>query len=294
RDRHGAVGRCHGGSIVGYRAMLCMFPEQQRAYFWSINTDSETADHNRLDQLFIDALGIAAPAPAAPAAMADDIVDWDGVYVPAPNRMATFVWLDTVFGFIQVRREGAVLRLAPLQSSASLLTPVGATLFRGPDRTIASHALLTAADGTRVLSTGTQSYEWIPLPKLALLWASLIAGVLGLVWLLLSGLGRLLARRMPPSHPVFVPLLGILALLLPLPLFLRQSFLQLGDLTWASGLLAIVTATLPLTMLVGLVLQFRSPGSGVVARFDLLAMLAVVQWALVLAAWGLLPLRLWA
>lgn len=291
RDRHGAVGRCHGGNIVGYRAMLCMFPERQRAFFWSVNSDSETADYNRLDKRFVDALGVAAPA--ATAAMAGDIAGWEGVYVPAPNRMASFAWLDTVFGFVHVGKEGGALRLKPLQSPASVLTPVGAMLFRGPDRTIASHALLTADDGTRVLSTGLQTYARTSMFKLMLLWVSLAAGVLGLAWLLLSGLARLPARRMKPSHPVFVPLLGVVALLLPLPLFLRQSFLQLGDLTIASGLLAAVTAALPLTMAVGLILHIRRGGRGAVATFDMLAMIAVLQWTIVLAAWGLVPLRLW-
>ena len=294
RDRHGAVGRCHDGSILGYRAMLCLFPERQRAFFWSTNTDSESPEHRRrLDALFVEALAVAAPAPAAGAASAD-VDGWDGFYVPAPNRMATFAWLDTVFGFVHVRREGAALRLKPLQSPASLLTPVGGALFRAPDRTTASHVLLVAADGARVLTTGVQSYARIPTAKLVLLWLSLTAGVLGLAYLLLSGLARLLARRMAPSHPVFVPWLGIVALLLPLPLLLRQSFLQLGDLTLASALLAAVTAALPLAMTVGLIVRIRRGGRGAVAALDALAMLAVLQWTIVLAVWGLLPLRLWA
>ena len=73
-----------------------------------------------------------------------------------------------------------------------------------------------------------------------------------------------------------------------------QSFLQLGDLTLASALLAMVTAALPLAMRVGLGLYFRRRPAGAVAVLDGLAMLAVVQWALVLAAWELVPLRLWA
>ena len=294
RDRNGAVGRCHGGSVVGYRAMLCLFPEQQRAYFWSVNTDSETADHNRLDRLFVDALGIAKSVPEAAVAMTDATSEWNGVYIPAPNRMASFELLDRLFGFIRVRQESAGLRLVPLQSSASLLVPVGATLFRAPDRGIASHALLTAADGTRVISTGTQSFARFASWKLALLWASLAAGAIGLFWLLSSGIARLILRRLAPTHVIFVPVIGILMLLLPLPFFLRQSFLQLGDLTWASGLLAIVTALLPVAMLVGGILYFRRRPHGAIARIDLMAMLAVVQWAFVLAAWGLLPLRLWA
>lgn len=54
----------------------------------------------------------------------------------------------------------------------------------------------------------------------------------------------------------FVPFLAVMALLLPLPFFLRQSFLQLGDV-------------------------------------EVVAMLAVLQWMIVLAAWDLVPLRLW-
>ena len=203
RDRNGVVARWHGGSVVGYRAMLYLFPEQKRAFFWSANTDSETADHERINALLIQASGISAPAPASLGSAAVDLADWEGFYVPAPNRMSSFAWLDTVFGFVHVRREGAALRLKPWQSPASVLTPVGGMLLRAPDRTIASHALLMAADGKRVLSTGLQSYEHTSLVKLVPLWASLIAGLLGLAYLLVSGLGRVLVRRMTPAHPVF-------------------------------------------------------------------------------------------
>ena len=298
RDRHGAVGRCHDGSILGYRAMLCLFPRHKRAFFWSTNTDSESPEHRRrLDALFVKALAVATPAPDVPAAidaMPVGIDDWSGFYVPAPNRMASFAWIDTVFGFVHLRRDGNALRLKSLQSPAIALAPTGAMLFRAPDRTLASHALLMDADGRRVLSTGGQNYAQASTLNLVLLWLSLITGALGLAWLLLSGLARLLARRMTPSHPTFVPVLGVVALLLPLPLFLRQSFLQLGDLTLASGTLAAVTVALPLTMLVGLFLRIRGRQRGAVATLDVLAMLAVLQWTIVLAAWGLLPLRLWA
>lgn len=294
RDRHGAVGRCHDGSILGYRAMLCLFPERQRAYFWSVNTDSESPGHRRrLDALFVNALGVAAPAPAVPAAHVD-LDAWEGFYVPAPNRMASFAWIDTVSGFIRLRREGAGLRLKPAQSQAIMLVPMGGSLFRATDRTLASHALLTSAQGKRVISTGLQSYEQISLLKLAPLWASLVAGTLGLLWVLLSGLARALTGRLSQSHPLTVPLLGVLALLLPLPLLLTQSLLQLGDVTPGSVLLAVATAALPLTMVVGLGLYFRHRRKGKVAMLDALAIGSVLQWALVLAAWGLLPLRLWA
>ena len=67
RDRHGAVGFCHSGNIVGFRAMLCMYPEAQKAYFMSINSDSETAQYARFDELMTRALGVVHPvAPVYP------------------------------------------------------------------------------------------------------------------------------------------------------------------------------------------------------------------------------------
>lgn len=297
RDRHGVVGRCHGGSTIGYRAMFCLFPEQRRAFFLSINTDSETADYGVLDRRLIEALDIAAPVsspppPAAPAGAA--AAGWDGFYVPAPNRFASLAWVDTTFNFVHLKQQGAALRLKPGLSPSVRLAPAGERLFRAPERVWPSHALLRAPDGTRTLSTGSQSYDRIPTFKLAALWLSLVLGLLGVSYLLVAGIARLSMRRLKVSQPVFLPFLGVSALWLPLPLFLRQSFLQMGDLTPASGLLAAATAALPLSMLAGLGIHLRRRPAGRMALIDVLAMSAVLQWTLVLAAWGLLPVRLWA
>ncbi|KIQ96083.1 FmtA-like protein [Lysobacter sp. A03] len=78
--------------------------------------------------------------------------------------------------------------------------------------------------------------------------------------------------------------------MLPVPLFLRQSFLQLGDPTTASIVLAVVTAALPLAMLFGLGVHAQAPRP---RALDAAALLAVLQWILVLAAWGLMPMRMW-
>lgn len=293
RDRHNVVGRCHDGNVLGYHAMLCLFPEHKRAFFVSINTDSETADYGRIDALLIKALKIPAPTRLTPPKPTEVTADWEGFYVPAPNRIDSFAWLDTVFGFVHVRRRGSALQLRSLQSEPKLLEPAGGLLFRALDRARASHALLISTDGVRILSTGTRSFERSSMGKLVLLWASLLAGAFGLIYLLLSGLIRLLSRRMTASHPAFLPLLSVLALVLPVPLFYWQSFLQLGDLTPASALLAVVTAALPLAMLAGLILQVRRRRDGGAAVMDSLAMFAVLQFAMVLGAWGLLPLRLW-
>lgn len=294
RDRHGVFGHCHGGSTIGYRAMLCVFPQQQRAFFHTTNTDSETADAGALDRRLIQALGLPAPTLAAMRRSALSLPAWEGYYVPAPNRFASFAWLDTTLGFVRLRREGDGLRLLPFQGQPTALTPLGGALFRAEGRTQASHALLAAADGAQVLTTGTQSYQRIALWKLLALWASLAAGGLGLLWLMLGGSLRAALRRLRRRDPVFAPWLATLALLLPLPFIYRQSFLQLGDLTFGSGLLTAVACALPVALLFGLWRHLRLRPAGIVAALDAVAMLALLQWTLVLAAWGLWPLRLWA
>lgn len=297
RDRHGATGLCHGGSTVGFRAMLCVFPQQQRGFFLAVNADNETADYGALDRRLIQALALPAPAPAPapmrPARLA--LAEWEGYYVPSPNRMASFAWLDTTFGYVRVRRDGAGLRLTPLQGRQSELIPLGGALLRASDRIQASHALVIASDGARVIATGTQSYERIARWKLLALWASLVAGGAGLLWLLARGLIGAARRRLRIGDPLFAPWLAILGLSLPLPWLYRQSFLQLGDLTVGSALLTAVTALLPAALLLGLWRYRRQRAAASRAStVDALAMAALLQWTAVLAAWGLWPVRLWA
>jgi len=293
RDRHGVVGRCHGGDGIGYVAMLCLYPQQQRAWFYSVNTDSEDADYDLIDRQLIRALGVEAPAPDAPAAASIDPAAWAGWYVPAPNRFAQFAYLDTLFGVARLQVAADGVSFAPLQSPTVALAPAGGALYRAPDRVWPSHVLLAPADAARAISRGTQSYRQVSLRELAPLWLSLAGGVLGVLHVLIAGTARAITRRLRVAQPLFIPWLAVLALALPVPLFLRQSFLQLGDLTAASALLAAATAALPVALAFGLYRHLRQRPRGAWAWADLLAMLAIGQWTLVLAAWGLLPLRLW-
>lgn len=293
RDRHGVVGWCHPGTTIGFRARLCVYPDQGKAFFVAINTDSETADYDRLDARLIRALDVQPVAPLSVGTAPANMADWEGIYVPAPNAMASFAWLDRVFNFVNVRWDGTRLHVKPFQSAERVLIPKGGLLFQATDRTTPSHVLLTAPGGARVLSDGLHSYERASLVTMVALWASLAAGLAGLIWIVVTGLGRLLIGRLKPSGPMFVPLLAVIALLLPLPFFFRQSFLQLGDVTTASVLLAVVTGALPIAMIVGLVLLFRRRCKGAIHVLDATALLGVLQWTIVLAAWKLVPLRLW-
>lgn len=113
-----------------------------------------------------------------------DLAAREGFYVPSPNRFASFAWLDTVLGFVQLRSNGPDLELKPLQSPAVTLQPAGAHLFKAAERVTASHALLTSVDGKRTISTGMQTYHQVSLLMLLPLWTSLIASVQGCVHIL--------------------------------------------------------------------------------------------------------------
>ena len=70
--------------------------------------------------------------------------------------------------------------------------------------------------------------------------------------------------------------------------------MALGDLTFASGLLAAVTLLLPIGMLLTVLLAKKTWKT---TRMDLLngaAAALVLQWCVVLGATGMLPFRLWA
>ena len=292
RDRHGAVGSCHGGDTVGFRAMVCAFPAHRRAFFIAFNADVEGADYTRIRGLLVDALGVATPSPAASAQPAGDLDAWSGLYIPSPNRFASFAYLDRLFGVRHVAWKDGALQVRPMQGTSLRLESMGGRLFRQSERVLPSHALLVGDDGARVLVDDQQTLARVAAVPFALLWASLVIGVLGTAYVLIVGAWRLLRRRPWRTDALRLPWAGTAALLLPVPLFLRQPFLQFGDPTMASMLLAAVTALLPIAMLVGLHRMRQSPRSRQ-RIIDGIALLAVLQWCAVLATWGLLPLRTW-
>ena len=295
RDRHGVIGYCHGGNIVGFAAMLCFFPDQGKGFAYSVNTDSEIANYGRLDAQFIDALAIEPASPPPTIAPAADTMDWEGWYGLSPNRFQAFEYLDRLFGSVRLTAAGNDLELSSLQSDARQLRPTGHREYSAHDRTTTSHILLRGDRGEYLVSDGFQTFEKVHPLYLAAHWSSLLLGLAGLAWLLIAGLVSLLRdgttfiRR--PIAPAFA---SILLLLAPVPLFFMQSFMALGDPTPASLVLAGVTLLLPLGVLATLWLS-RSPGqAGIAAWVHRVAALCLLQWCLVLAFNGMLPFRLWA
>jgi CubicO group peptidase (beta-lactamase class C family) len=295
RDRHGVLGYCHGGNIVGFVAMLCIFPDEHKAFAYSINTDSETANYGRFDKLFIETLKVTEAQPPQTANPSSDLGKWHGRYVLSPNRFQMFEYLDSVFGAIKVSVDDGFLALVSLQQDTRLLRPVGDYLFSASDRTTTSHALFRGKQGEYLVSDGFRTYEKVSTAYLAAHWTSLFLGLAGLVWTLLAGSISLFRYRSDvfrrPEGPALVSSALMFA---PIPFFLTQSFMALGDLTMASALLALVTLLLPVGMLSTLHLAMKSRSESRINLLHGLAAAFVLQWCGVLVVSGMLPFRLWA
>jgi CubicO group peptidase (beta-lactamase class C family) len=294
RDRHGVVGYCHGGNVVGFVAMLCIFPEEHKAFAYSVNTDSETADYGRLERLFVGALQIDNAAPPQTVSLVSDISQWHGRYVLNPNRFQMFKYLDTVFGAINISAAGDMLSMTALQQGPRQLRPTGIRIYSASNRTTSSHVLLRGDAGEYLISDGFRTYEKVSSMYLLAHWVSVFLGLIGMAWLLLAGAMSLIRYRSDairrPEAPAFI---AIALLFLPIPFFMTQSFMALGDFTLASALLAAVTLLLPLGMFVTVLLANKTCNGSRINRLHGLSAVFVLQWCAVLIAAGMLPLRLW-
>jgi len=293
RDRHGVPGHCHSGSMVGFNAVFCLYPDQGKAFFLSMNADSEAADLTGMEAELARALGLATAADPPAGSPAPALADWSGTYVPAPARFETMAYMDRLTATVRVDAAQEGVLVTPFQGTGRRLLPAAGLLFRAEGRIAPSHVLYLTAAGDRVLSNGLRSWQRVNPLAQGLLWTGLAAGVAGLLWILGSGLarGRRMFRR--PADPMLAPLLAVLALLPPLPLLATGDYLAIGDPAPASILLAMATAALPLAVIAGLGLRLRAGLDCRRAWIDAAALLAVLQWAATLATFELLPLKLW-
>lgn len=296
RDRNGVVGRCHLGNIGTFRSAICLYPEQQRAFFVALNSDPEDGRFDRVDTLLVDALGVTSPSLQPVQTPGVDPTEWEGFYRVRPNRFEQFAYLDELAGVTRVRWDGEQLRLEPVAGSARVLTPIGGRLFRAPDRREATHVLLRTSEGRAVVSDGLRTLERVDAVSVWGLWLNAGFGVVALAYLLFVGVFRsVLALRRGEwcNEPLRWPVLCLMLLVIAPGLYLTQSFLAIGDPTLANVTMGGLSAVLPAALVLGAVQRVRAGVGSLRACLDLGAIAGLLQWYAVLAAWGLAPLVLW-
>ncbi len=296
RERWGITGRCHLGNSGTFRGILCLYPDHQRAFFASFNSDPENANFDRIDSLLGSSLGVP-PTPAVPGATPGvDPGAWAGWYVMSPIRFRQFAYLDAVAGVTHVAWNGHHLVLRPMQGIPRELEPVGGAQFRLEGRRAPTHVLFHSAAGVPLISDGLRTLARVSLWRVVPLWISALAGVLALLGLLVTSLVRTgiawRQRRLRTAPLRWTA--GALLLLLGAPLlYLTESFLAIGDPTPANLAVALATGLLPVALVASLAGRVRGGLRTWTARLEAVALGAALQWCLVLAAWGLLPLMLW-
>lgn len=294
RDRYEVGGFYHSGNVIGYRATLYLFPEQKKAFFISINTDSESADYQRFNKMFVDHLKIPKLKNLKSGVSSLNLAELEGYYVLNPIRFNLFAYLDMVFNSIKVSVEGSQggLRIASLQNDDYQLFPVEKNFFRKQDRTRTSHVIYQK-DDRYIVTDGLATYEETSAAYLLALWVSLSLGIIGMLLVIVRGtIGVVKSRNVLNDQVVSIPFLSILMLFVPVPFFFMQSFMEIGDPTLGNVLLTIVTGALPLAVAFGIYKGFSVDYR--LVSLDLCALALFLQWLIILAYWGLIPFRLWA
>ena len=291
RDRYGVIGKFHRGNTIGYRATFYLFPEQKKGFFVSFNTDSETANYERFNAIFINHLEIYKPNKLKiKDKLPPNIEEYSGYYRMNPVQFKMFAYLDLLFNSIKVDKENNKLIVKSIQNKTYSLLPVGNNLFRKEERINASHVLYKK-NNIQMVSDGLVTYEKISPIYLGLLWLSLTLGLIGLIIILFRGFFLFCQKKLfKKNQMIVIPFLAIFGLSIPIPFLVNQSFLSLGEITFANVLLAIVTGFLPIAMLIGIKKIFRNKNK----LIDKIGILFILQWSVILIYWSMIPFRLWS
>ncbi|WP_417451384.1 serine hydrolase domain-containing protein [Kordiimonas sp.] len=293
-DRFGALGKCHSGNIIGYASILCIYPREQKAFFVSINTDSETADYARVYGRIAASLNLEAPAAPADDLPTADASDWNGHYILAPNRFDSFRLLDVMFSYQKLEWRSGNLLMRPWSGDPRVLRPVGERLLSARNRNVTSHVLMLDEEDNPLISDGFRTYKKVNPSLIFGLWASAALCSVGILWF--AGFGAVAFIQHKAAAFIRaegMAFTGIVSLLLPIPFFFLQPFTALGDMTLASVALAAVSIALPVSMLAAHTKIIHTKNRSRIETLHGIAAIAVFQFCLVLWYWDMMPLMLW-
>jgi len=293
RDRHNVLGMCHPGTTFGFRAYICLFPDEKKGFFYAANTDNETADYEKFNELFINKLSVASASIAESTGKKIRLSKLEGIYLPSPNNMAEFEFIDMLFNFIWLEQSNEHLLMKSLQNSDRRLIQVGDHLFRDINRTQASHVIYWDNESRLFLSDGLKTFKQVSIITLMLYWVSIIFGLIGLFYIFLVGLIRVIKRDKVSFVRIKWAFINLLVFSLPIYLYFQQSFLQFGDITAASVSLAFLSGILPLTLLFSLWVSLRGNLQSNLTKLDIAAIMISIQFVLVLATWRQFPFIFW-
>jgi CubicO group peptidase (beta-lactamase class C family) len=290
RDRHGAVGYCHPGETFGFYANLCLFPEENKAYFFAINTDSESAQYDDFNRTLINQLKLRKDAENNElGSFNNQRQDISGLYILSPNNMLEFQWLDYMFNSIYLTATENGFNVYSLQQGTFEITTVGKFLFRRDGRIDTSHVYYR--DGQfAFISDGLNTYKKSSLSFILLNWLALILGCFTLVALIARSFVVTISGFKEGINPILLPFLVLCLTVIPVYLYSQQSFFDFGEQTAASVSLALISACLPFSCLIAALLYAKEKK---LKSFDALITLLTLMFTFYLTVNDVLPLIFW-
>ena len=295
RDRHGVHGIYGLGNVIGYKATTYFFPDKKSGFFVSFNMDSETADYEIFNDTFIKYLGIKTK----PLVSKNQPIDKDfpegieGYYVPVFTKYEPFDLSDKLTGFIEIVVNQNQVKLTPFQQKTSQLFYNGKGEFSLENRTESSHLFYKNNDEV-FMTHGIKTFKKYNGLTILLLWVSCLLGVLSMLYVLFSGVYRFFKNRNSAfQNPVIWVFLGVVSLLIPVPFFLNQPFVTIGDKNMASILLMLATIILPLGTVVSGIHFWKNNTPKTYKSFNVIALICIFQFLCLLLYWGVIPFRIW-
>lgn len=284
----------YGKNPFGYHTMLYLFPEERKGFFISHNMDSKPADYQVFNRILMQSMEIPIPKALPVQNMPEDIQNWQGNYISTTPKFKVLAYFELLTGFITVFPKKDHVVFNQLYEKDKALFPIGKRLFRSSETMNVSYAFYMNNSGQYRITDGFTTYKKISSLYLWEMWMSFILGILGLLYIFIDGLVRLLTRPLTfLKRFAFLPFLMISGIGIPVYLFLKQDFMALGDQTPASISLAVLSVLLPVSILCGMWDYYIDDDPSRSSRVRMLALLLVFQFFIVLAFWGMIPFYLW-
>ncbi len=293
RDRYGVVGRAKNGNILGFSAMIYMFPIQKKAFFIAFNMDSETANYDLFNELLVKHLNLAkVPFVSKENNIEQDLVKWKGYYVPVITKVEPFGLLDVVFSYTKVEFSKTTALLSPFQGKRKTLIYQGNNQFSMKDRTNLSHVFYVNENGDLLISDGLKTIKKMAGVKIFGITLSLLLGITAIIYLFVQSAIDLVRYQLnfinKPHFWVFIPLLFLLISILAIS---AQPLMYLGNFYFPSMLLFLATLLLPVFAVISLLIIRKE--KFYLRNFKFWAIIFVLQFSGILFINNLLPLMMW-
>lgn len=295
RDRHGVIGLAHSGNIIGYRAMLYIFPNEKKGFFISHNMDSESANYELFNQVLIDNLRISKnKKEVTNAEDTKGMSEYEGYYVPKFTKVEPLKLFDIMGSFSKIELKEKGLTVSPFQKQVIYLTYKGNGIFQSADKLSPSHYLYSN-EQDKYLTTGISTLKKVSGWQISFSLLSSILGLFGLLAILVSGIYQTGKHRLNVvERPIFPVFTGVFIFVLSIVFIVTKNIIQIGNQNSGGVLLYCSSILLPVFTLISLILFIiKNKMQTLLRTINFWATILVFQLMLLLTVYGLISFATW-